>query len=322
MSEGHYIALSGGVGGAKLALGLAAVLPAEALTIVVNTGDDFSHLGLEISPDLDTVLYTLAGVANAGSGWGRDGESWNFMSTLKKLDGETWFQIGDKDLALHIERTRRLATGETLSEVTGALSRAFDVQRAIVPMSDDPVRTMVTTAQCELTFQHYFVREKCQPAVTGFRFSGIDKAVPSPGFLKALRHPDLKAIIICPSNPFVSVDPIMAIPGVRDLLRSQDVPVIAVSPIIKGLAVKGPTAKMMKELGVPSTSLEIAGHYLGVADALMIDTQDSDIAADIEAIGMSVQICDTMMITTDDKRRVAEHVLTFVDQLSCAGGHR
>ncbi len=322
MSEGHYIVLSGGVGGAKLALGFAAALPSEALTIVVNTGDDFSHLGLEISPDLDTVLYTLAGVANVGSGWGRDGESWNFMATLKQLDGETWFQIGDKDLALHVERTRRLASGETLSEVTGALSRAFDVRHAIVPMSDDPVRTMVNTAQCELTFQHYFVREKCQPVVTGFRFSGIDKAAPSPGFLRALRHPDLKAIIICPSNPFVSIDPIIAIPGVRDLLRSRDVPVVAVSPVIKGLAVKGPTTKMMKELGVPSTSLAIAGHYLGVIDALMIDTQDSDMAAAIEATGVNVQICETMMMTVDDKKRVAENVLSFVAGLGLAGGRR
>ncbi|VAW03615.1 Lactyl (2) diphospho-(5')guanosine:7,8-didemethyl-8-hydroxy-5-deazariboflavin 2-phospho-L-lactate transferase [hydrothermal vent metagenome] len=318
MIEGHYIALSGGVGGAKLALGLANILPPEALTIVANTGDDFEHLGLHISPDIDTLLYNLAGLANRTTGWGREDESWNFMDALRQLGGECWFQLGDKDLALHVERTQRLTNGETLSEVIAALAESLDIQHKIVPMSDDPVRTMVATPQGELSFQHYFVRDKCQPVVTGFRFDGIDRASPSPGFLAALERPDLKAVIICPSNPFVSIDPIFSLPGVASILHERSVPIVAVSPIVGGKAIKGPAAKMMAELDMPPTAFAIAQYYQGVIDGLVIDRQDHNLVDDIKKINIRAIVTQTVMKCDADKRDLAEQVLDFAEDIAAS----
>src|SRR5688572_30189476 len=245
-NDKSILALAGGVGGAKLALGLAGVLPAEALTVLVNTADDFEHLGFSISPDLDTVMYTLAGVANPETGWGRRDESWTVMEALGALGGETWFRLGDKDLATHIERTRRLHAGETLSAVTRDLARRLGVSPALVPMSDDPVRTMVLTDQGELAFQDWFVRLRCGPAVRSVRFAGAETAAPHPVLRQLV---GLRGLIVCPSNPFVSVAPILALPGVRAEIERVAVPRVAVTPIVGGQAIKGPAAKMLAELG-------------------------------------------------------------------------
>ena len=252
MSEagGFVLALSGGVGGAKLALGLYRVLPPGALTVVANTGDDFEHLGLAISPDLDTLLYTLAGIDNPATGWGRRDETWNFMAALERLGGETWFKLGDGDLATHVERTRRLAAGESLSQITDDFRRRLGISARLLPMSDDPVRTRLLTAEGWLDFQDYFVRRQCAPIVREIAFAGAAAARPHPDFLAALADPALRMVVICPSNPLISIDPILSLPGVREALRACRAPVVAVSPIIGGKAVKGPTAKMMAELGL------------------------------------------------------------------------
>lgn len=317
MSE-HYVALSGGVGGAKLALGLARVLEPDKLTIVANTGDDFSHFGMHIAPDLDTVMYTLAGVSNTETGWGRDGETWNFMAAIEELGGETWFNLGDKDLATHIERAEGFRRGESLSQVTSALSKALGIKHAIVPMSDDPVRTMIMTPEGELMFQHYFVRDRCAPVISGVRFEGVDSAKPAPGFLKALNSPDLAGVIICPSNPYVSVDPILALPGIRETLRDIAAPVVAVSPIVKGMAIKGPAAKMMVELGMESNVETVARHYHGLVDGLVIDAEDADAGAAIESLGMGVLVTNTIMKTLEDRTDLARACMEFSKQLRAA----
>ncbi|MFD2272658.1 2-phospho-L-lactate transferase CofD family protein [Undibacterium arcticum] len=240
---GRVVALCGGVGGAKLALGLETLLSSGQLTVAVNTGDDFEYLGLRISPDLDTVLYTLAGLSDQTRGWGRAGETWNFMAALQELGGESWFSLGDRDLALHVERTRRLLAGETLTAVMGEIAHRTGVKARILPMTEEPVRTIVHTADGELPFQQYFVKHACKPAVSEITFSGADDAVAHPALLDALAHPDLTAIVICPSNPYLSIDPILAVPGIRAALQRSVAPVIVVSPIVGGQAVKGPTAK-------------------------------------------------------------------------------
>ncbi|GIX32014.1 MAG: LPPG--FO 2-phospho-L-lactate transferase [Porticoccaceae bacterium] len=248
---GQILALSGGVGGAKLVWGLARVVAPERLAVVCNTGDDFVHLGLPICPDLDTVLYTLAGCADPERGWGVAGESWRVLERLGALGGPTWFRLGDLDLATHLRRAELLASGATLSEATAALARALGVAVAVLPMSDDPVATLVDTDEGTLPFQHYFVARRCEPRVGGFRFAGIDAARPQPRFLALLEDPTLAAVILCPSNPFVSLDPILALPGVRARLAACPAPVVAVSPIVGGRALKGPAAKMLAELGLP-----------------------------------------------------------------------
>lgn len=312
-APGGVLALCGGIGGAKLALGLDAVLGAGGLTVIVNTGDDFEHLGLHVSPDIDTVLYTLAGLSDPVRGWGRSDETWNFMAALDALGGETWFALGDRDLAVHVERTRRLKAGETLTAVTAGLARRLGVDARIVPMSDDPVRTMVETAAGVLAFQHYFVRHRCTPAVRGVSFAGAREARPNPVFLDALTDPALRAIVICPSNPYLSVDPILAVPGVRAALARATAPVIAVSPIIGGDAVKGPTAKIMKELGIAVTNIEISKHYQELIDGLVIDEAD---AGDAGRVGVRTAATRTLMASSDDKRRLAQEVLRFAQRLA------
>ena len=311
----HVLALCGGVGGAKLALGLSAVLGAGELTVVVNTGDDFEHLGLHVSPDLDTVLYTLAGVSDPERGWGRADESWNFMGALRELGGDAWFALGDRDLAVHVERTRRLNAGETLTSIVADMARRLNVATQIVPMTDSSVRTIVHTAAGALPFQEYFVRHACKPVVMGVSFAGAAEAKPNPVVADAFAHASLAAIVICPSNPYLSIDPLLAVPGIRSALQRSTVPVIAVSPIIGGQAVKGPTAKIMAELGIAATSAAIAGHYRSLIDGLVIDESD---AADANMIGIEAAVTPTLMTTLDDKRRLAQAVLAFAERI--AGG--
>ena len=311
------VALAGGVGGAKLAHGLARVLPPDGLLIAVNTGDDFIHLGLHISPDLDSVMYKLAGINDAVRGWGMADESWAFMAALERLGGESWFRLGDRDLATHVERTRRLADGETLSAVTGALGRRLGIRHTIAPMSDDPVRTMVETVGGErLPFQDYFVRLQCRPEIAAIAFEGAASAAPSPALRDALGHPGLAALVICPSNPFVSIAPILALAPVAAFIADRAVPVIAVSPIIGGRAVKGPAAKMLAEMGLPVSAIGIAAHYGGAIDGLVIDAVDADLAPDIEAMGPRVLVAGPLMREADDERALARAVLEFADVLA------
>lgn len=315
-ASASYVALSGGVGGAKLALGLCDVLEDPGrLTVVANTGDDFEHLGLRVCPDLDTLTYTLAGLANAETGWGRAGESGAFMEALGALGGETWFFLGDKDLAIHVERTRRLRAGESLSAVTSVLCARLGIKARIVPMSDDPVPTIVDTEDGPFAFQHYFVRERCRPRVLGFRHEGAEQARPSAVFLDALAASDLGAVIICPSNPYISIDPILAVPGVCAPLKACKAPVIAVSPIIGGQAVKGPTAKMMAERDIAPSAAAIAQHYSGLIDGFVLDEADRDAAAGIAATGVAVEVTATMMTAREEKQALARAVLAFAERL-------
>jgi LPPG:FO 2-phospho-L-lactate transferase len=310
------LALAGGVGGAKLAHGLAGVLPPDKLTITVNTGDDFEHLGLHISPDLDSVMYKLAGLNDTDRGWGLADETWQFMDALARLGGATWFNLGDKDLATHVERTQRLAAGDTLSRITESLSRALDIKHTIVPMTDATVRTMVTTTDGTIPFQDYFVRLKCEPMVTGFQFLGAVSATPSAAFAKALGSTDLTTIILCPSNPYVSIDPIFSLADVKTAIEARQVPLVAVSPIIGGKTVKGPAAKMMAELGAQSSATAIAAHYGTHLDGLVIDELDKELAPEIEAMGISVCITRTLMKTTKDEQQLARDVLEFASAIS------
>jgi LPPG:FO 2-phospho-L-lactate transferase len=300
------IALSGGVGGAKLALGLARVMPPEELVVVVNTGDDFEHLGLSISPDIDTVAYTLAGIANREVGWGRQDETWSFMETMEALGGETWFRLGDRDVALHVERTRRLKLGETLSAVTADLCRKLGIRSRVIPMSDEPVRTRLRTDEGWLDFQEYFVHRRCEPVVHELLFQGAGAARAHPEFLAALADPALQAIVICPSNPFISVEPILAIPGVRQAMIDSPAPIIAVSPIIAGQAVKGPTAKMMKELGLDPSAGTVAQRYHDLLDGYVIDHADM---SEVVSIDARVTLAQTMMRTMEDREALARTVL-------------
>lgn len=313
--SGHILALSGGVGGAKLALGLSRLLAPEQLTIVANTADDFEHLGLSICPDLDTVMYTLAGLNNKQLGWGLAGESWGAMAALEQLGGETWFRLGDKDLATHLQRSTRLAAGCSLSEVTGELCRQLGIEHTIVPMSDHPVRTMINTADGELPFQHYFVREQCRPAVQSYRFEGIERAQPQQDVMQWLCSDGLQAIIICPSNPFVSVEPILQLPGVRQAMIDSSAPVIAVSPIVAGLAIKGPAAKMMVEMNIPATAAAVAEYYGDLLDGFVIDDSDQGLANTIAASGTEVACVPTVMKSLDDRVSLAQAVLSFADRL-------
>ncbi len=309
--NGHILALCGGVGGAKLALGLATVLAPDKLTVVANTGDDFEHLGFHISPDVDTVMYTLGGLANPDTGWGRAGETWSFMESLRTLGGEDWFQLGDKDLATHVERTRQLDAGIPLSTITQALCEKVGIDHTVTPMTDDRVRTMIETNETTLAFQHYFVRDKCAPIVTGFDIQGASSARPAPPFLAALQDPSLGAIVLCPSNPFVSIDPILKLNGVREALERVSVPIIAVSPIVGGKAIKGPAAKMMAELGIDVTSLSIAQHYASFLSAIVIDTQDASEEDSLRTVVPHVLVTNTVMKSLEDKVRLATDVLAF-----------
>lgn len=301
------LALAGGVGGAKLANGLAAILDPGKLVIAVNTGDDFDHLGLRICPDIDSVTYALSGRNNRELGWGLEGESWAFMEMLGTLGGETWFRLGDQDLATHVLRTSRLRS-ETLSQVTADLSARLGIRHMIVPMTDDPVRSMVMTDEGELPFQDYFVRRQCAPHFFSIRFDGAEDARPSQGLLNALESSALEAIILCPSNPLLSIAPILAVPGVRERLERRTVPVVAVSPFIRGKAVKGPAAKIMAELGLPATATTVAAHYGALLDGLVIDATDAESAPEN---GPALLATGTLMRDAKDQKRLAGEVLAF-----------
>ena len=312
---GTILALAGGVGGAKLARGLADLLEPGRLTVAVNTGDDFEHMGLPISPDLDTVMYTLAGRANPETGWGVADETWSFMEAIGDLGGETWFRLGDRDLATHVMRRRMLDGGQTLSEATDALAGALGIRHRIVPMSDRSVRTVVETDEGTLPFQDYFVRRKCEPRVSAFRFEGIDTALPSPGLVAALSDPNLEAVVICPSNPYVSIAPIVGIPAVAEFIDAREVPIVAISPIVGGQAIKGPAAKMMVELGAEASALGIAKHYGARIDRIVIDEVDAALAPDIEALGVAVRVAQTVMRSEDNSRTLARETLAFAARL-------
>lgn len=314
--SGQVVALCGGVGGAKLAHGLSMALATaepESLTIIVNTGDDFKHLGLSISPDLDSVMYALADLSDPIRGWGRRDESWRCMEALRGLGAESWFQLGDTDLAVHIERSWRLAGGATLTEVTAHLCQALGITARVLPMSDDPVSTRVRTDEGWLDFQDYFVRRQCQPTVREFEFAQAARARPQPDALAALQRPDLRAVIICPSNPFVSVEPILSVPGIRSALCETAAPVIAVTPIIGGKAIKGPAAKMMSELGLEVTPAAIARRYADFIDAFMIDVSDPmpEPVPDVKIVSAA-----TLMTRIEDRLWLARAVLHAADALA------
>ncbi|AQQ69528.1 2-phospho-L-lactate transferase [Microbulbifer agarilyticus] len=305
------LALSGGVGGAKLALGLSHCLSAHQLTVVTNTADDFEHLGLSISPDLDTVMYTLAGINDQERGWGISGESWTNLAALERLGGDTWFQLGDQDLATHLIRTQLRTSGKSLSEATAYLCRQLGVSARVLPMSDDPVRTMVVTERGEIGFQQYFVKERCEPKVSGFRFAGVDVAAAHPEFLSLLRDESLAGVVICPSNPFVSVEPLLALNGVREALSKCHAPIIAVSPIVGGRAIKGPTAKMMQELSMPTSATAVAKYYGDVLDCFVLDDADASESYAIQAMGIDTLVTPTVMQSLQDRIELADQVIQY-----------
>ena len=302
------VALAGGVGGAKLAHGLAQILPSEELTVIVNTGDDFEHYGLYISPDLDTVCYTLAKLANLETGWGRKNETWGAIENAKTLGGPDWFNLGDQDLGTHLERTRRLKNGQTLSQITCDFCKAWGVGPSVLPMSDQPVRTIVETGEGDLAFQEYFVHRRCEPKVKGFRFEGINTAEAAPGALKAIDQAE--AVVICPSNPWVSIDPILAIAGMRDAVEAKHV--VAVSPIIGGETVKGPAAKMYAELGIRPSALAVAEHYQDLLSGFVLDNVDAKLA---KMLAIPVLTTDILMNLLTKRAILAQDVLHFIGRL-------
>jgi len=309
------VVLSGGIGGAKLVCGLNRVLPAGDLVVIVNTGDDFEHLGFGISPDLDTVMYALAGLQDSQRGWGRRDETWNFMAALTALGGETWFALGDRDLAVHVERTRRLRAGESLSAITADFCRRFSVAARLLPMTDDVVRTRLRTDEGWLAFQDYFVRRRCAPAVRDVRYEGAATARPHPEALAVLANRRLRAVVICPSNPLLNIEPIVAVAGLRDAMARCAAPVLAVSPLIGGRAVKGPTAKMMAELGLPVSAAAVAERYRDLLDGYVIDDADASYSG---KFACPVTVTRTLMRTPDDQDALARHVLASADALAKA----
>ncbi|MEN6436775.1 MAG: 2-phospho-L-lactate transferase [Anaerolineaceae bacterium] len=301
-------ALAGGVGGAKLADGLARCLSVGELTVIVNIGDDFDYFGLHICPDLDTVCYTLAGLSNPDTGWGRSNESWVVLDNISRLGGPAWFHLGDQDIATHLERTRRLKAGESLTQIVKGFCSAWGIGTNVLPMSDQDVRTIVKTKSLgELEFQDYFVRNHCEPKVTGFRFKGIETAAPAPGVIDAIRQADY--IIICPSNPWVSIAPILSVPGIRQEITKKTV--VAVSPIIGGQAVKGPAAKMFRELGLEASAMAVAEQYRDFLKGFVLDTMDTSNIETIKQWGIIPLVSDTLMKTIEDRQRLASEILSF-----------
>jgi LPPG:FO 2-phospho-L-lactate transferase len=310
-------ALAGGVGGAKLAHGLAQILPPEDLTVIVNTGDDFEHYGLYICPDLDTVCYTLAGLANPETGWGRVNETWKVIDNAKKLGGLGWFNLGDQDLGTHLERTRRLKAGDPLSQTTRDFCKAWGIEHTVLPMSDQPVRTMVETDEGELAFQEYFVHRRCEPRVKGFRFEGVDSAEPAPGTREAIQSAD--AVVICPSNPWVSIDPILRVMSLTPTplpegegRRGEGKPFYAVSPIIGGQTVKGPAAKMYSELGIEPSALAVANHYRDFLKGFVLDTADVELKESVRELNIRTCVTNTLMRSHEDRKQLAMEVLDFI----------
>lgn len=305
-------ALSGGVGGAKLALGLSKVLGSDELTLIANTGDDFRHHGLWVSPDIDTLVYTLAGMNDAARGWGLDGETWGFMDALGRLGGADWFNLGDRDLAMHVLRTEALNAGRTLTEVTDGIRGRLGIVARILPMSDTPVPTIVQTVEAgDLPFQRYFVERRAAPTVLGFRFEGVAEAAPALGVLDALAVADV--IVVCPSNPYISIDPILAVPGIRESLAAASAPVVAISPIVGGEAIKGPTAKMFRELGITPSPAAVAEHYRDFLDVMIVDETDADQAGAVMALGIKTVLAQSVMRTLEDRVALATATLAAAE---------
>jgi LPPG:FO 2-phospho-L-lactate transferase len=319
MSRDLVVALSGGIGGAKLALGLSRIVKLDNLIIVANVGDDFEHLGLHISPDADTLMYTLAGLDNSKLGWGRQDETWAFMETLSALGGEDWFHLGDRDLAVHVERTRRLRHGESLSAITADFCRRLGVGPRLLPATDDRLRTRLRTDEGWLDFQDYFVRLQCRPVVRELAFAGAEQTRPHPDLLAALGNERLRAVIICPSNPFISVEPILAVRGMRQALSACAAPIIAVSPIIGGRAVKGPTAKMMLELGMTPSAAAVAKRYGDLLDGYVMDMGDAEEAAYVTP---KVTLAPTLMTNLAEREQLARVVLKAADALASSKRRR
>ena len=309
----RVVALCGGVGGAKLAYGLSRVLPPQELCIVVNTGDDFEHFGLHISPDIDTVTYTLADIAHEGQGWGRADEQWTVMQELEHLGGESWFKLGDRDIALHLLRTQMLCAGKTLTEATAHLTASFGLHHAVLPMSNEPVQTFVETDEGDLAFQDYFVRRRCEPKVRALRYAGAEQAQIPIEVARALDDKNLRGVIVCPSNPYLSIAPILAVVGLRERLRDVSAPVVAVSPIIGGRALKGPAAKMMRELGADGGALSIARMYGDFIDALMVDTQDTALEGARSANDPYLLIGDIVMASREARVDLARRCIAHLD---------
>jgi LPPG:FO 2-phospho-L-lactate transferase len=303
-------AFTGGVGGAKLARGLADLLPSQDLILVVNTGDDFDHLGLRIMPDFDSVAYAVAGLNDAQRGWGRAGETWHCNDTLAALGVDPWFSLGDRDLATHLLRLSLLRAGATATDAAAEIARRLGIACRIVPMSDDPVTTIVVTDRGELSFQDYFVRQRCEPRVTAFRFAGVEHATASPAWFSSFAAGATDGVVLCPSNPYVSIDPILALDGVSQ--RLQQLPVVAVSPLVGGGAVKGPLAKMQRELGRPCNPLAIATHYAGFLDGIVIDRRDAEFEPELRHRGLRVAVCDTLMTDRAVSRRLARECLDLL----------
>ena len=309
MAEMKIVALAGGVGGAKLADGLAQVLQTDQLTIVVNTADDFKHLGLRISPDLDTVCYTLAGLANPDTGWGRDNETWNVFTQLKQMGMPDWFQLGDSDLATHIVRTTRLNAGWSLSQITEDFCRLWGIRVQILPMSDQVIQTQVYCDDGVLEFQEYFVHRKCVPVVKGFNFMGIENSTPAPGVINAIEKAD--AVVICPSNPWVSIDPILSIPKIQAAIKEHLV--IAISPIVGSRTIKGPAAKMFTELGIEPSAFAVAQHYGSIIDGFIIDNSDDELVGKIDNLGIRIYTTDIVMHDQKDRGRLAAEVINQIN---------
>ena len=314
-SDKKILAVTGGVGGAKLCLGLSHLLPPEQLGFAVNVGDDFTHFGLHISPDIDTLTYTLSGLSNAETGWGRQGESWQFIETMKKLGGDAWFNLGDADLALHMYRTECLRAGKTLAEVTADITQKLGIEHSVMPVTSDPVPTIISTETGDLPFQEYFVKMRCEPAVKGFTFKNADNATITTELNQWLAAPGLAAIVVCPSNPYISIDPVLAAGGFGQIAKDLDVPVIGISPIVHGEAIKGPTAKIMAELDVPNTAVAVAEHYKHFLNGFIIDETDDALAAKVREMGLSTISAQTVMVTLEDKIHLAKVVLDFVRQI-------
>jgi LPPG:FO 2-phospho-L-lactate transferase len=308
------VALAGGVGGAKMAQGLQAALPPGGLTVIVNTADDFDLYGLHISPDLDTVMYTLAGIADPVHGWGVAGDTRNTLDAIARYGQDPWFSLGDRDFATHILRTERLRTGAPLSAVTEELASALGIPGRIIPMSDDRVATLIDTPGGTLEFQDYFVGRRQSDDVLGVSFAGIESAAAHPEALMGIAEAD--AVIVAPSNPIVSIAPILATPGMREALGATTAPIVAVSPIVGGRALKGPAAQMLATLGHEVSALGVARLYAGLIDGIVIDEVDADLLPDIELLGMRALVTRTVMGGEDDRRRLAREVLDFANSLA------
>ncbi|MDE5445779.1 2-phospho-L-lactate transferase [Bradyrhizobium sp. CSA207] len=308
-----YIALCGGVGGSKLADGLARILPPDRLTIVVNTADDFDHLGLRICPDLDTVTYMLSDLAHPQRGWGRADETWACMEVTKQLGGDSWFQLGDRDLALHLYRTQRIKEGASLSAITSEICRRFGVEHSLVPMCEEVVNTIIDTEIGELSFQDYFVRHQCAITAHRVRYEGLGRAKPSAAFEAALSSPQLAGIIIAPSNPILSIGPIVGLAGVREAIAERRIPVAAVSPLIGGKAVKGPADKLLAELGYEAGNGGLLAYYGGLIDGVIIDSRDEVIGANPGNLTVSG---DILMKDAQDRIRVAQLCIDLLSRLT------